>query len=198
MLSRSDKSDINVDFLTASMLFKLTPNDTSQPAMRQALTDLSSSSRGITEFVIGGPNKWPDSMLAEVSSYLIEKGEDVNDVSVLLRLIEELDRRGSVPLARKLLKLMPADALVRAIPPADIAEIISLSRRHQLPELLSRCPSTDWLTPPVMEWVNIEDITWIIQSRSIAPAGLESLRQRLKGDVRYRRALSAAVEMLGP
>lgn len=196
LLPGGETTPANIEWITASMLFRLIPGNVSGAAIAQALAELDTSNQDVLELVMGGPVKWPDSMLTEVVSYLIGTDKIIDDVSALLRIIGELDKRDSIPMARRLLKLMPADAVAQPIPPADAAAIVSLSRRHQLPELLSRCSSADWLTHPVMEWLNIEDITWIIQSRSMPPERLESLRERVKADVRYRRAVDGAVELL--
>ena len=186
----------SVESLSASALFRLSSGNTIQKIVEQEIEKLKTSSQDILKLVVGGPLSWPNKTLDQVASYLIQIGEATNDIGALLEVIRELDKRDNVPLARKLLSIMPADAVAQPIPPADVAAIIALSRRHQIPELLSRCPSSDWITSSVMNWLTVEDITWIIQSRSIAPEALERLHAQVRGDVRYRRVVDQAIRLL--
>ena len=185
--------------ILGSTFFKLVPRNASPLAIEQALERLRTSDQNALELIVGGPIRWPDEMLAKVASNLIEADQTLNDISALVSVVDELDkrgRRGSAPLARKLLKLMPADAVAQPVPPADVAQIVSLSRRHQMPELLTRCSSADWLTGPVIDWLGIEDITWIIQSRSLRPEELERMCMKVRTDVRYRREVDKAAALL--
>jgi hypothetical protein len=189
----------NVGAIIARAFFSLVPRNASPAATEQALERLNASDRNGLEPIVGGPIRWPDEMLTNIASYLIEADKTLNDIAALIGVIEELDkrgRRGSAPLARKLLRLMPADAVAQPIPPADIAAIVSLSRRHQMPELLTRCSSADWLTSRAIDWLTIEDITWIIQSRLLPPDELEKLCMKVKADVRFRREIDRATMLL--
>jgi hypothetical protein len=176
--------------------FRLSPDDKIQTFVSHELERLGGNGEDILELIVGGPIRWSDQVLAEVADYLIRIDMTVRDVSALVQLIRELDKRGSVSVARKLLKLMPANAVAAPTSPADAAAVVSLSRRHQIPDLLSRCTSTGWLTSSLMEWLSIEDIVWVLQSRSLPTEELEILRRRIQADARYRRAVDGAAELL--
>jgi hypothetical protein len=121
----------SVEWLVASAFFRLAPGNTSAETVAHALKDLGTSDQQTLKLIVGGPARWPDEMLAAVASHVIGRGEVVDDIGALISVIGELGKRGSVALARKLLKLVPTDAVAQSIPPADTAALVSLSRRHQ-------------------------------------------------------------------
>jgi type II secretory pathway predicted ATPase ExeA len=180
------------EWLLAAAYFRMSPEDVSRPSIASGLALFDAIGGDAAYAAVGGPSRWSDEQLSEIANYLIKVGRPVDDVRGLLEIVLELDRRKVPSLARKLLRLFPGDAVAAVILPADAASIIGLSRRHQIPELISRCTNPNWLSDEILEWLNIEDISWIIESRSMHARALDSLRRRLRSEVRYRRAVEEA------
>lgn len=185
----------DVDRLIAIALFHLLLIPSDSAAIRAAIEELGADSARDLDLLLGGPVNWPDEMLSVVADCLIGVGREVESVRALILVVDELDKRGSVAQARKLLRLMPANAIARVPSIADLAAIAVLSRRHQMPELLSRADSGEWLTKELLDWLSIEDVAWIIQSRSLPPADQERLRGLVRADPRFRRTADAAAEL---
>jgi len=185
-----------VDRLVAIALFHFGPVSSDTGAIGQALEEIGAESTHDLGDMIGGLVRWASEMLSQVADHLIAIGQDVEDVRYLIPLISELDKRGSVAQARKLLRLIPVHAMIPALPTADIAGIVALSRRHQMPELLSRAATNAWLTEELLNWLSIEDIAWIIQSRSVAPADLTRLREVARTNPGFRRVIDSVTELL--
>jgi hypothetical protein len=186
----------NVGRLIAIALFNLLLVPSPSAAIRLAIEELGADSARDLDLLVGGPVNWPDEMLLLVADQLIAVGRDIESVRALIAVVDELDKRGSAAQARKLLRLMPANAMTQALSVADLAAIVLLSRRHQMPELLSRADSGNWLAKELLDWLSIEDIAWIIQSRSVPSADQERLRGLVRVDPRFRRAADAATELL--
>jgi hypothetical protein len=189
---------VSAEWLIASAFFRISPANQVPETVKQALGELDElriDNKNILELIVAGPVRWPDEMLTEVVSYLTSTDDAVAQAGDLVKLIMELDRRDSSALARKLLKLFSSGVIPGSTHPADIAAMVSLSRRHQVPELLSRYVLIDSLPGRVMDWLSIEDIAWIFQSKAISPQELQRLRERLRADARYRRALERAIEL---
>jgi hypothetical protein len=187
---------VNVEWLTACAFFRLASADTSSGETEVALRKASRGSRNILESIVAGPSRWRNEMLASVASSLAESDDFADDVEGTLGIINELDKRGSFSQARKLLKRIPAEVFTRELPPADVVAIISLSRRHHMPELLVNVVSVEFLKSPGMQELTIEDIVWIVQSRSIPSETMDYLRTYIEVDPRYRRIVNAASELL--
>jgi hypothetical protein len=145
---------------------------------------------------MAGPIYWPDEAITTVASYVIETGKLFEDVEPLLRLIGELDRRGSFALSRKLLDLIPSNVGIETPNPNAIANIVSISRRHRLPSLLSRCILAFSLSDQVINLLSIEDMTWVFQSRAFPKVALDSLSRRLSHNARFSRTLNEVQEFL--
>jgi hypothetical protein len=186
----------DVDRLIAITLFHLLLVPADSRAIRLAIEELGADSARDLDLLVGGPANWLDEMLSLVADHLISVGQDVESLRALIAVANELDKRGSAAQARKLLRLTPANAMTRALPKADLAAMVVLSRRHQMPELLSRADPGKWLTKELLDWLSIEDIAWIIQSRSVPPSDQERLRGLARADPRFRRAANAATELL--
>ena len=182
--------------LIASAFFRLSPAHPGRATVTEALEELAAGKHEILKLIVGGPLRWPDAMLTEVADHLISANMAVDEVPILLQLIGELERRGSVTLASKMLRLMPT-VIPQRISPADIAEIVSLSRRHEVPELISRNAAADWLAGPVSECLSVEDIVWIFQTSSIPSEDIERVRRQLQSNARLKRTAHWAGRILG-
>jgi hypothetical protein len=187
-------ADVERHIAIALFHLLLIPSDPG--AITLAIEELGADSGRDLDLLVGGPVNWPDEMLSVIADHLTGVGRDVESVRALISVVDELDKRGSVAQARKLLRLMPANAMTRALSVADLAAIVTLSRRHQMPELLSRADSGDWLTKELLDWLSIEDIAWIIQSRSVPAASQERLRSAVRADPRFRRVADLIAELL--
>lgn len=181
-----------LDRLATSTFFRISANRMSETLIKHAFDETSMSDSQTIDLVgliMAGPSRWSDKMLTRVADYLIERDIAIINVTPMLRFITELDARGSVALARKLLRYIPSDADFSEVGPSGIASIIFLSRRHQVPELLSRCIGSQPLNSQLIDWLSIEDVSWIFESKALPESQLADLFSHVKRDPRFRRAL---------
>jgi len=180
-----------LDELAISALYRVNASRVTDALVVHALDEIGQDRPKIDDlaaFLISGPSYWTDETLLRVGNYLVDRTSAIINVVPLLRIIAELDSRGGVSLARKLLSRLPSNLEARDISPSGLATVVMLSRRYRMPELLSRCIQIRFMTSSIIDWLSIEDISWMFESGAFTDSQLDDLRVLLRKDGRWRKA----------
>jgi hypothetical protein len=180
-----------VDELASAAFFRVNASRVTEALVLHALDEVGGNEHAPNDligFIVSGPAYWSKNTLIRVGNYLAESVSIVLSVVPLLKLIAELDARGSGSLTRKLLDRIPPNLDIRDVGPDGIADVVRLSRRYRIPEVLSRCIDISTITVPVIDRLSIEDISWMFSSGGFSEGQIKELRRLLWRDGRCQRA----------